>query len=120
MARIAIIDDSRLMRSVLKRFLVHLGHEVLEWEPSSALEVMEWTKRDAPDLLFTDYQMPGANGATVARMARKGNPNLPIICLTALRDPEVLEQLRKVPVTAILSKPVDEAKVAATLADLLT
>jgi CheY-like chemotaxis protein len=105
LARIVIIDDSKLMRSVLRRMLELGGHQVEEWEPMSAMEIVEKTREAAPELLITDFQMPGANGATVTRMARKADPKLPILCLTALRDPEVLDLLKRAEVSAILGKP---------------
>lgn len=108
MARIAIIDDSRLMRNVLRRFLEHGGHEVEEWEPCSAMEIYEKAQASNLELLVTDFQMPGANGATVTKMVRKAKPGLPIICMTALRDPEVMDLLKRAEVSSVLSKPCSE------------
>lgn len=108
MARIVVIDDSRMMRTVLRRILERGGHEVVEWEPMSAMEVLEKVGEEKPDLLITDFQMPGANGATVVKMARKAIPGLKIIAFTALRDAEVVELLGRVEVNAVLTKPAHE------------
>lgn len=119
MARIVVIDDSRLMRKVLRAYLEHGGHEVEEWEPGAAMEIYERTQASDPDLLITDFQMPGANGATVSKMARKAKPTLPIIVMTALRDPEVMELLKRTQVTAIMSKPCTEEQLLAGVAKAL-
>lgn len=108
MAKIVIIDDSRMMRTVLRRILERGGHEVVEWEPMSAGEIMEQVALENPDLLITDYQMPGANGATVVKMARKAKPGIKVIAFTALRDTEVVELLGRVEVNAVLTKPAHE------------
>ena len=79
MARIVVMDDSKIMRRILSQFVEHGGHEVQAWEPMSAMEISERVAQVQPDLLITDFQMPGANGSTVARMARKANPKLRII-----------------------------------------
>ena len=108
MARIVVIDDSKLMRNLLRHILVHAGHEVEVWEEVTAVEVSERINAGAPDLVVTDYQMPGCNGLTVARMARKIRPELPVIVVTATRDPTVAEALKRVDVSCVLHKPIQE------------
>lgn len=119
MARIAVIDDSRLMRKVLRSYLEQGGHSVEEWEPGAAMEIYERVQAMNPDLLLSDFQMPGANGATVAKMARKAKPNLPILVLTALRDPEVMELLKRSQVTGIINKPCSQAELLEAVAQAL-
>ncbi|HEX9011784.1 MAG TPA: response regulator [Holophagaceae bacterium] len=119
MARILVVDDSRLMRHILRQFLEGGGHEVVEWAEVSATEVADRLAEAAPDLLLTDYQMPGCNGLTLARLARRAKPGLPIIVVTALRDPAVLEALRKQEVNRILHKPLSEQDLLATVAPLV-
>jgi CheY-like chemotaxis protein len=74
---------------------------------------------DAPDILITDYQMPGCNGLTLARLARRARPGLPIIVVTALRDPAVLEALQKQEVSRVLHKPLSEADLLEAVRPLL-
>ena len=105
MAKVLVIDDSRVMCLYLQRVL--RGHyTVEEWMPPSAMEIGEYILASAPDLVLTDYQMPGCSGATVARMVMKTKPGLPVIVLTANRDEDVAATLMKFQVVAILHKPV--------------
>ena len=120
MARIAVMDDSQMMRRLLSSFLEHGGHTVQAWEPMSAMEIIEKVKEYQPELLLSDFQMPGANGATVAKMARKANPKLPVLVLTALRDPETMELLQRCQVNEIIHKPVSEAALLAAVERALT
>jgi len=108
-AKVVVMDDSKIMRRILSQFVEHGGHEVLAWEPMSAMEISEKVAQEQPDLLITDFQMPGANGSTVARMARKANPKLRIIVLTALRDAETMDLLERCKVNTVLNKPISEA-----------
>jgi CheY-like chemotaxis protein len=121
-AKVVVMDDSKIMRRLLSQFLEHGGYDAVAWEPMSAMEIVGRATEAEPDLLVTDFQMPGCNGATVARMARKANPKLPIIVLTALRDVETMDLLRKSQVNRILNKPISEADflkaVAAVLAEV--
>jgi len=105
MAKVLVIDDSRVMCLYLRRVLESL-YTIEEWLPPSAMEIGEHILASAPDLVLTDYQMPGCSGATVARMVMKASPGLPVLVLTANRDEEVAATLRKFQVKEILHKPI--------------
>lgn len=119
MAKIVVIDDSKLMRKFLRHQLESEGHSVEEWEDLSAMEIGDKVTASAPDLVISDYMMPGCNGLTVAKMVRKAKPALPVLIITSHRDPDVLEQLRKQEVVEILHKPLDVDKLKEALRLLL-
>jgi CheY-like chemotaxis protein len=119
MARIVVVDDSKLMRNLLRHILELAGHEVDTWEEVTAVEVVERVTTSNPDLILTDYQMPGCNGLTVAKMARKAKPGIPVVVLTSSHDPAVLEALKRQEVTCILHKPLQEEALLAALAKAL-
>jgi len=106
MAKVLVIDDVQMMRLYLRRCLEKAGHEVEDWMPLSAMDIPDRIKAVAPDLLLTDYSMAGCNGATVARMAKKADPELPVIVLSAFVDEVVKLGLHKAGVRRILSKPI--------------
>ena len=114
MAKVLVIDDSRLMCRYLRRVLEG-PHVVEEWLPPSAMEVGPHILESAPDVVLTDYQMPGCNGATVARMVMKTRPELPVIVITSSRDEEVEATLRKFKVAEILHKPVGPEAILASV-----
>lgn len=110
MAKIVVVDDSRLMRHLLRRILEQAGHEVHTWEDITAAEIPDRIKETSPDLIITDYQMPGCNGLTLVRMARKTRPELPVVLLTATHDPDVLKPLERLDVKHVLHKPLQEGQ----------
>ena len=118
MAKVMVIDDSEVMRRYLRRILGDV-HEIEEWMPATAMEIADHVAASAPDLVLTDYQMPGCSGATVARMVLKAKPGLPVIVVTAIRDDEVAEALRKLKVVAIIYKPVAKEALLAAVAKAL-
>ena len=114
MAKVLVIDDSRVMCLYLRRVLEG-RYTVEEWMPPSAMEIGEYVQTSAPDLVLTDYQMPGCSGATVARMVMKAKPGLPVIVLTSNRDEDVAATLKKFQVKDILFKPVTPEELLAAL-----
>lgn len=119
MSKIVVVDDSKLMRNLIQHILVQAGHEVDAWAEVTATDVADRTLASDPDLVVTDYQMPGCNGLTLARMARKAKPGLPIVVVTALHDAQVMEALKSQAVSRILHKPLKEEELLSTVAEVL-
>ncbi len=119
MPKIVVVDDSKLMRNLIQHILEQAGHEVDAWAEVTAMDVADRILASNPDLVVTDYQMPGCNGLTVARMARKAKPGLPIVVVTALHDAQVMDALKSQAVNQILHKPLKEETLLATVAEVL-
>lgn len=119
MSRIAIIDDSRLMQVLLRRILERAGHEVDVWDEVTAMGIADLIAAQSPALILTDYSMPGCNGLTVARMARKANPELPIVVVMATHDPTIMDALNRQEVSCILHKPIQQEDLLAAVAEAL-
>jgi CheY-like chemotaxis protein len=106
-AKVLVIDDSKIMRLFLRRCLEKAGYEVEEWLPHSALEIPCYLRSSAPDLILTDYFMPGLSGASVARIAYEATNRIPVIVLTALREEENISRLLRLGVRQVLTKPIE-------------
>lgn len=119
MPKILVIDDSRMMRLYLRRALEKAGHEVVDWRPLSAMEIPDKVVELAPDLVLCDYQMEGANGATVARMVRRADPELPVLVLTAFHEDQMEANLLRLGVRRVLDKPILHEDLAEAVAAAL-
>jgi two-component system chemotaxis response regulator CheY len=106
MAKILQIDDSAFMMHYSRGFLEEAGHEVQDFLPSSAMELLDRIKADRPDLVLSDYNMPLVDGQTVVRTLRRADPSIPVVILTANRDLSRESILRTMGVRQILHKPV--------------
>jgi two-component system chemotaxis response regulator CheY len=119
MTKILVIDDSAFFRKFIRESLEELGFEVEDLLPVSPLDVTEKMKGWAPDLVLTDFNMPHVDGQQVARMARRANPKVPVVVLTATRDEAMDRNLAKAGVTLILHKPMTGVAIVKALQDLL-
>src|SRR5689334_4387724 len=90
MSRILVVDDNVLLRTILRRVLTDAGHVVVEAEDGQrAVEVLE---KETPDLVITDFYMPGMNGDELVRRMRSHAHDrikkLPIIGLAGTAESE--------------------------------
>jgi CheY-like chemotaxis protein len=90
-ARILMVDDSRLVKDIVRLRLESLGYQVSL--ASSGEEALEIIHRNPPDLVVLDIRMPGIDGYEVCRRLRQ-DPDpavreLPVIALTSMDDTQI-------------------------------
>lgn len=83
MARILIVDDDADVLETLRE-IVGERHQVEA--TTDSLEAYRMLKEGNYDLLLTDIRMPGMNGFMLARAARKLNPKIRVMLLSAYYD----------------------------------
>jgi diguanylate cyclase (GGDEF)-like protein len=82
MKTILIIDDSRLIREMLRDILQPAGYRIIDAE--SGKEGIAIARRSRPDLVIIDIVMPGMDGIDACRILNKGSDTsgIPVIILT--------------------------------------
>jgi len=79
---VLIVDDSDLLRRVLKEFLAkHAGAEAFE-EATDGRHAIVQVQASKPDLIILDLSMPGMSGYTAAAELKKLAPEVPILLFT--------------------------------------
>lgn len=119
MTKILVIDDSSMMRMLLRDYLESAAYEVEDWLPMSAMEIPDRIRESKPGLVLTDFVMPGVNGLSVAQMTQRTDPAIPVIVLTAQRDPDMEAKLHKFGVKRILYKPIKKDLLISVVQELL-
>jgi CheY-like chemotaxis protein len=78
---ILIVDDEEAVGYVFERYLAIKGYRVsVAYSGEQALQA--W-RADRPDLVITDYKMPGMNGDELLRRLRALDPALRAIMISA-------------------------------------
>lgn len=78
--KILIVDDEPQIASVLKAYLEKSGFKVLTAADGSA--ALQTYRREKPDFMILDLNLPGMDGLDVCREVRKDS-EMPILMLTA-------------------------------------
>jgi len=75
MSKVLVVDDSRTIRTIIRRILLEIGYEVCEAVNGiEALKVIE-VEKDAVTLVLADWNMPEMNGFELLKELRK-DPSL--------------------------------------------
>ncbi|OYZ17083.1 MAG: hypothetical protein B7Y35_00415 [Sphingomonadales bacterium 28-64-96] len=111
--RVLLVDDEELVRICTADVLVDLGYDVIEAASGEqALRLLD--EGPAPDVLVTDYLMPGMSGADLAQAVRARKPGLPILIVSGYADPDGIA-----PDLSRLRKPFRSAELAQSIANLV-
>ncbi len=117
MEKILIIDDEQIYRTMLKHTLIKEGYTTIEAENGEI--GLELVRTEHPDLVLTDFRMPGMDGVEVISEIQKFNPRLPVVLFTAFGD--VALTIRSIQVGAFdfLEKPFNPLQLKITVHNAL-
>ncbi|NLI81759.1 MAG: sigma-54-dependent Fis family transcriptional regulator [Deltaproteobacteria bacterium] len=102
---ICIVEDERFQREMLGDFLAKEGHRIAEAERGE--EALELLAQGSFDLLLIDYRIPGMNGIEVLREAKRLNPEIDAVIITAYGTIETAVAAMKAGAADYITKPVD-------------
>ncbi len=117
---ILIIDDERLMRSMLRRLLESKGYKITV--ASDGDEGMKLYRENPADLIITDLLMPEKDGLEIIRELRKENPDVKIIAMSGggMIEPGLfLDAAKKFGAIHAFSKPFENEVLFETVEKLM-
>ena len=121
MAHILVIDDEPHIRNILEKLLSRDGHSVDTAE--NGLIGCKQSELFSYDLVITDMVMPERDGFEVIREFSKKSPGTPIIVISGgsakIDRDNLLSMARHMPVSRVLSKPINFEELSAVVRDLL-
>lgn len=106
-ATILYIEDDLASRSLVERTLRHAGYQMLVAD--CGLAGIDIARREQPDLILTDINLPDLSGREITTMLRSDErfKYTPIVALTAQILSEQRELTMAAGITGYLTKPVD-------------
>ena len=116
MAKILVIDDSRVIRDLLTDFLTDLGH-VIELAVDGSQGVAMALQNEY-DVIICDVHMPRKNGTRVHDEIREAGLKTPMLMTDSLPG-DVSEQPKKKRFEYLLSKPFDLTELKTILDKLI-
>jgi response regulator NasT len=105
--RILIAEDDPVIAIGLSARLKALGHEPLG-PATDGREAIELARKDPPDLYLFDVDMPHLDGLAAARELTEQGLRRPIVVITGVDDPDLIERSIATGVSAYLTKPIDD------------
>ncbi|MGE0046747.1 MAG: PleD family two-component system response regulator [Hyphomonadaceae bacterium] len=102
-----VVDDSRVIRKVARRILEDLSFDIEE--AADGLEALQSCRRQMPDAILLDWQMPVMSGIDFLRTLRKesGGERPVVVFCTTENDVQRISEAIKAGADEYIMKPFD-------------
>ncbi|MEA1049870.1 response regulator [Lamprobacter modestohalophilus] len=111
--RILVVDDNRLLATILADHLISRGHEAVAAFDGHLAEI--FCDRDGYDLLVIDMVLPEIDGVDLLERLRRKHHHCSAIVITGFSElhEREAERLKHLDVAAVLEKPFSFSEVDA-------
>lgn len=118
MAKILIVDDSRVSRRMLRNILTKAGHEVIGEAENGQIGYEKFIEL-RPDIVTMDITMPVLDGLGALEKMMNLDSNANIIMVTAAGQKEKMVEAIKNGATEFIQKPFDPEQITTLIDNLL-
>jgi AmiR/NasT family two-component response regulator len=112
--RILVAEDDPLIARAMTERLRSLGHEAVG-PASDGSRAIELAHEGSADLYLFDIDMPNVDGLQAATQLAADGLRRPVVVVTGVEDPTLIERAIACGVSAYLTKPVDTRALEAAL-----
>jgi len=112
--RVLVAEDDPLIARGLAERLRTLGHEPIG-PVNDGEQAVATAKQSLPDLYLFDIEMPNLDGLAAAAQLADEGLRRPVVVITGVDDPSLVERSIASGVSAYLTKPVDARELEAAI-----
>ncbi len=103
MVKILIIDDAKFTRTMLKRMINELGHEIIE--AANGREGLDMICSEQPDVALLDIHMPEMDGMELLKVLGETHTEVNVIVVSADIQEETKERCIDLGASEVINKP---------------
>lgn len=118
MARIMLVDDSRISRIVIGDLLIGLGHKV-EIEATSGEEAVEKYDKERIDCVLMNVEMGGISGIEATKILTTQDPDAKVIIVSSVSEANRIKDAFANGAKGNVQKPVNREVLSNTIASML-
>jgi DNA-binding response OmpR family regulator len=113
-SRVLIVDDSKTMRSIVRKTLAATRFPFDMSEADEGFAAVKLVRESEFDIVFLDYNMPGFSGLETLSEFKREKRSVTVVMITSTQD-EALEERARALGAAFLRKPFFPADIEAVL-----
>ena len=120
-ASVVIVDDQETARIALDQMIRGIDPGISTFVFEGGVEALAWLGEHEPDLVITDFRMPGMSGAELTAELRHNRrlQHVPVMVVTAADDRAVRYEALEAGAVDFLAKPIDPIEVRTRCRNLL-
>jgi two-component system chemotaxis response regulator CheY len=115
---ILLVDDEAHIRKFISLLLRHLGVDRI-FEARNGVEAIEVYKKDSPDLVMLDVNMPVMDGIETLRALKALNPDCVVVMLTSLANRQTIDDAAALGAANYIRKDAPPEDIGRALSDTI-
>ena len=120
--KILIVEDDPIQEKIVQHILENLDYEIKLLKSQNGLEALEIVKKEQPDLILTDWDMPKMSGIDFSKWIQQNKEfkDIPVIMCTGKNtSSENLKTAFESGVVDFIRKPIDKMELISRVKSML-
>ena len=107
MVKILLVDDHELVRSGIRLILERVAGFVVVAEVKSGEDAIRYCRKDAPDIVLMDVNMPGIGGLEATKQIVRMSENTRVICLSMHTENPIPAKVMQMGASGFITKDAE-------------